>query len=188
MKTLKRIVIAIFVIIAFLFMTCEPTDPYYENDNIPYMSDLSVHEIPQKVYAKGKPKRVKKKTLKGYEKLGKFTLTAYCNCSICCGQYAGMGITASGKKLKAGTTVAVDPKKIPYGTKLIINNHEYEAQDCGGGIKGNHIDIYFATHKECLKFGKQEAEVYKRVKKVAKIKIPKLKCKGVRLLADNTEH
>lgn len=63
MKTLKRIGIAIFVIIAFLFMTCEPTDPYYENDNIPYMSDLSVHEIPQKVYAKGKPQKVKKKDL-----------------------------------------------------------------------------------------------------------------------------
>lgn len=181
MKILKKILIAILVIIAFLFMTCEESEP--QGNLTPYMSDVVY--IPQKVYAKGKPKKVKKKTLKGYESLGKFTLTAYCNCSICCGQYAGMGITASGNKLKAGTTVAVDHKKIPYGTKLIINNHEYEAQDCGGGVKGNHIDIYFKTHKECLEFGRQKAIVYKRVKKKT---IAKLKFKGVRLLASNIKH
>lgn len=93
--------------------------------------------------------------------LGKFKITHYCNCSICCGKYAGMGLTASGAKLQAGTTIAVDPKVIPYGTKIIINEHTYIAQDCGGGVKGNHIDIYCSSHKEALANGTYTVEVFK---------------------------
>lgn len=93
--------------------------------------------------------------------LGKFKITHYCNCSICCGKYAGMGLTASGAKLQAGTTIAVDPKVIPYGTKITINGHTYIAQDCGGGVKGNHIDIYCSSHKEALANGTYTVEVFK---------------------------
>ena len=34
------------------------------------------------------------------------------------------------------------------------------AEDCGGAIKGSHIDIYFDTHKEALDFGKKDLTVY----------------------------
>jgi len=148
-------------------MTCEPQEP--QGDLTPYMSDIVY--IPQRVSAKGKAKSVKKKTLKGYESLGSYTLTAYCNCSKCCGGYAG-GKTASGTIPKAGRTIAVDPKIIPYGTAIYINKHKYIAEDCGGGIKGNHIDIYFSSHQEALEFGKQEAEIYKKIKPkvIAKLK------------------
>lgn len=90
--------------------------------------------------------------------LGRFRLTAYCACSRCCGK--SDGITASGTKAKQGRTIAVDPKQIPYGTKVVINGHTYVAEDCGGGIGKNCIDVFFNSHKEALNFGVQYAEVY----------------------------
>lgn len=86
-----------------------------------------------------------------------YKLTAYCPCEICCGK--SNGITATGTKATAGRTVAVDPNKIPYGSEVIINGHTYIAEDCGGAIKGNKIDIFFDTHQEALAFGVQYAEV-----------------------------
>ena len=80
-------------------------------------------------------------------------LTAYCPCAKCCGN--SNGITASGTKAKQGRTVAVDPRYIPYGTEIIIDGQTYIAEDCGGSIKGNRLDIYFDSHREALSFGKQ---------------------------------
>ena len=79
--------------------------------------------------------------------------TAYCSCNICCGKCDG--ITATGTKATAGRTIAVDPSIIPYGKEVIINGNTYVAEDCGGAIKGYKVDIYFATHKEALNFGRQ---------------------------------
>lgn len=78
--------------------------------------------------------------------LGRFKLTGYCPCRICS---EGFGTrTATGARAVAGRTVAVDPRVIPYGTHLLINGHEYIAEDCGGAVRGNHIDIYYNTHAE----------------------------------------
>ena len=71
--------------------------------------------------------------------LGLFKLTYYCACAKCCGK--ATGITASGARVAEGETIAVDPSVIPYGTKVIINGHIFTAQDCGSGVKENHIDI-----------------------------------------------
>ncbi len=90
--------------------------------------------------------------------MGRFKLTAYCACKSCCNKTDG--ITASGTKAKQGRTIAVDPKQIPYGTKVVINGHTYVAEDCGGSIKNNRIDIFFDSHKEALNFGVQYADVY----------------------------
>ena len=80
-------------------------------------------------------------------------ITAYCPCEKCCGN--SNGITASGTKAKAGRTVAVDPRYIPYGTEIIIDGQTYIAEDCGGAIKGDRIDIYFDDHNSALGFGRQ---------------------------------
>ena len=90
--------------------------------------------------------------------LGEFELTAYCACSKCCGK--ANGITATGTIATANRTIAVDPKIIKYGTKVVINGQEYVAEDCGGNVKGNVIDIFFDKHEEAVKFGKQKASVY----------------------------
>ena len=84
--------------------------------------------------------------------LGEFKITAYCPCTKCCGQWAN-GITSTGVTAQANRTIAVDPKVIPYGTKVLIDGNEYIAEDCGGAIKGNRIDIYFDTHQEALNWG-----------------------------------
>lgn len=85
------------------------------------------------------------------------TATAYCACTYCTD---GDGITATGTQATAGRTIAVDPSIIPYGTEVIINGHTYIAEDCGGAIKGNKVDIYFDTHAEALQFGRQTLTAY----------------------------
>lgn len=136
-----------------------------------------IHTIPDKVYAKGKPKRSRKKTIKNnYEYLGEYTLTAYCGCSHCSGGWGNK--TSTGTTCKAKHTIAVDPKVIPYGSKIYINGNEYTAEDCGGGIKGKRIDIYFDSHSDAVKFGRQKAKVYlkkppKLIGKLKKFKINK---------------
>ncbi len=86
-----------------------------------------------------------------------YRLTAYCPCSICCGKTDG--ITSTGTQATAGRTIAVDPEQIPYGSEVVINEHTYIAEDCGGAINGNKIDIYFDTHEEAIAFGVQYADV-----------------------------
>ena len=85
-------------------------------------------------------------------------LTAYCPCVKCCGK--SDGITASGTKAKQGRTVAVDPRYIPYGTEIIIDGVTYIAEDCGGAIKGDRIDIFFDDHTSALGFGVKKTNVY----------------------------
>jgi 3D (Asp-Asp-Asp) domain-containing protein len=155
LKTIKKIIIAIIVILFMVMASCEPEEP--AGDMVPYMSDITY--IPCKVSAKGK---VKKKMFRRseYDSLGTYTLTAYCNCARCCGRAGGK--TASGTTPKAEYTIAVDPKVIPYGTAVWIRGKKYVAEDCGGGVRGKHIDIFFDSHSEALKFGKQKAEVFKR--------------------------
>ena len=90
--------------------------------------------------------------------LGNFTITYYCACEICCNK--ADGITATGTPVIEGQTIAVDPSVIPYGTKVIIGGHVFTAEDCGGAIKKNHIDIYVNSHAEALALGVTNAEVY----------------------------
>lgn len=92
-----------------------------------------------------------------WESLGEFTLTFYCPCYQCSDGWGHQ--TASGATAVEGVTVAVDPRVIPYGTRLRINGREYIAQDCGGSIKGRKIDVFMESHKECLRNGIQKAEV-----------------------------
>ena len=68
--------------------------------------------------------------------------------------YTGGGITATGTVPKWGT-IAVDPKIIPYGTKVYIPIFDkvFIAEDCGGAIKGNKIDIYMNSKSECINWG-----------------------------------
>lgn len=81
------------------------------------------------------------------------TATAYCPCVKCCGK--NDGITATGTKATAGRTIAVDPTIIPYGAKVIIDGNTYIAEDCGGAVKGNAVDIFFDSHEAALAFGRK---------------------------------
>lgn len=76
------------------------------------------------------------------------------------------GITASGTKARPGV-VAVDPRVIPLGTKLYVESLDGTpdygfcvAEDTGGAIKGNRIDLFFNTAKEVRQFGRRKVKVY----------------------------
>ena len=88
-----------------------------------------------------------------------FEAAAYCACPKCCGKWAD-GITASGTKATAKRTIAVDSNLIPLGSKVEIEGlGTYIAEDTGSAIKGKIIDIYFDTHEEALKFGRQKVNI-----------------------------
>ena len=69
-------------------------------------------------------------------------------------------MTATGTTPTPGRTIAVDPSVIPYGTEVVIDGHTYIAEDCGGVIKGNRIDIAVETHEQALQMGLRSAEVF----------------------------
>ena len=71
-------------------------------------------------------------------------------------------ITATGAKVRRGI-IAVDPKKIPYGTKVYIPGYgEAIAEDTGGALRnydGIAIDILVDTYEEAMQWGKKYMEV-----------------------------
>jgi 3D (Asp-Asp-Asp) domain-containing protein len=69
--------------------------------------------------------------------------------------------TYSGTKTRWGV-VAVDPKMIPIGSTLLIEGYDdvtFVAEDVGGGVKGDAIDIWLPDGKEAKTYGTQ----YRRV-------------------------
>lgn len=91
--------------------------------------------------------------------LGNFRITHYCPCSICCGPWTD-GITSTGVTAQTNHTIAVNPSQIPYGSKVVINGQVYVAEDCGGAIVDNCIDIYVASHEEGESKGVFYTDVY----------------------------
>lgn len=96
-----------------------------------------------------------------YSRKDQFSATAYTKTDAGCDD-----ITATGTQVRVGV-VAVDPTVVPYGTQMFIvaNDGSYiygvgSAEDCGGGIIGKHLDLYFETDSECWKFGVRNCTVY----------------------------
>ena len=65
--------------------------------------------------------------------------------------------------------VAVDPRKIPYGTRLYIvssdgrYNYGYAiAADTGGALRSGRVlvDLFYNTERECVNFGRRQVKVY----------------------------
>lgn len=91
--------------------------------------------------------------------LGNFKITHYCACSKCCGSYGNA--TAWAGKIVPGTTIAVDPKVIPKLSNVYIDGYGYRrAEDCGGAIKGNKIDVAVTSHQEALNLGVAYKDVW----------------------------
>ena len=74
----------------------------------------------------------------------------------------GYNTTAKGNPLTPYKYIAVDPKVIPYGTKVYIPEFKespyggvFIADDCGGAIKGNRIDVLLPDTKTANKFGRK---------------------------------
>jgi 3D (Asp-Asp-Asp) domain-containing protein len=76
--------------------------------------------------------------------------------SINVDEYLEAGKTSIGRKPVVGRTIAVDPKVIPYGSKVFIPGFGWRiAEDTGSKIKGNRIDILVENEEKAFKLGKQ---------------------------------
>ena len=106
--------------------------------------------------------------------IGYFKITVYCACSICCGKYAAnRPVDANGNVIVKGAagrvlvpqySIAVDPKVIPLGKTVTFNGKTYRADDTGGAVKGNVIDIYSGTdHAEANRIASSMKSQYANV-------------------------
>lgn len=103
--------------------------------------------------------------------------TGYCSCGKCCnwkrnwlfrpviasgpskGQRKKVGYTASGVKAKPGT-IAADTSRYPFGTIMYVEGYGYgRVEDRGSAIKGEHIDLYFKSHRDALRWGRRNTRV-----------------------------
>ena len=103
--------------------------------------------------------------------------TGYCKCKKCCGwrrtwygkpvstrgpdagQYKRVGVTAAGTKARKGT-VAADTSRYPFGTIMYIPGYGYgRVEDRGSAIQGDHIDLFFKSHREAERWGRQKKTV-----------------------------
>lgn len=96
-----------------------------------------------------------------YYKTDYVTATGYTHTDAGCDM-----VTSTGTTVHYGT-VAVDPRFIPYGTRMLIVSHDGEryygiatAEDCGGAIKRDKMDLYFPTYQECIEFGRRRCTIY----------------------------
>ncbi|KEI76777.1 hypothetical protein N486_13795 [Clostridium botulinum B2 128] len=79
--------------------------------------------------------------------------------------YAGDSATASGEKPNRNpngySTIAVDPRVIPWGARVYVEGYGYAiAHDTGGDIKGNRIDLFMNSEAECNSWGRRSVKVY----------------------------
>ncbi|MGI6065930.1 MAG: ubiquitin-like domain-containing protein [Bacillota bacterium] len=86
-----------------------------------------------------------------FEKVMEATATAY---------------THTGRRTACGTvpkvgTVAVDPSQIPLGSKLYVEGYGFgKAEDTGGSIRGQRIDVFLETEGEARRWGRKNVKVY----------------------------
>lgn len=91
-----------------------------------------------------------------------FSSKVTCNATA----YATHGRTASGRPTQYGN-IAVDTSVFPYGTRFYIYTDDgyltygmATAADCGSGIKGNKIDLWFDTYSQACRFGRRNCTVF----------------------------
>ena len=71
----------------------------------------------------------------------------------------GYSTTAMGTAIRYGVA-AVDPNVIPLGTRLYIEGYGYaRAEDTGGAIKGNRIDLVFGSRSQSNNWGRRTVRV-----------------------------
>lgn len=106
-------------------------------------------------------------------------VTGYCDCGQCCGwerswlrlgapiyasgplkgQRKAVGGTASGGRTRHGTA-AVDRKRFAFGTIFEVPGYGYaRAEDVGGAIQGDHIDLWFPSHQAAKNWGERRLRV-----------------------------
>ena len=111
--------------------------------------------------------RIAKATAGGEWESIEMRVTAYCPCPKCCGEYSD-GVTACGHEICPGDTFVAADGRYSFGTEMLIpgysNSQPVQVLDRGGAIKGNRLDVFFATHQEALEWGVRYLDVKVRRK------------------------
>lgn len=137
-----------------------PTDGSLPGDDVPALvrCAMTSEEVEQ-----AENEMIEAALLARAVRLDDVKVTHYCTCSTCCGW--DTGITASGLMATPGVTVAVDPDVIPLGADVLVDYGDgeiqyYRADDVGGAVNGNHIDVCLASHEEAVQAGVTTATVW----------------------------
>lgn len=149
--TLKTLFLTAVVTLITITINCEVI---FEEDRLlkePVQSNYAVNVVVNTIN-----KKQVQEVSRGTDKSKTFIATAYCQGNI----------TSTGTTPIEGRTLAVDPKVIPYGTRVHITcdtypeiNGIYIAEDCGGAIKGNRLDIYINNYSRAMDFGVRRVKV-----------------------------
>jgi 3D (Asp-Asp-Asp) domain-containing protein len=143
-------IIALLVAVTLVLICAgtRATDPY---EPVPGAYDgLTTEEIEQLEAEREASRMIDEEASRGGERILTMEATAY---------------TWTGNRTASGTwptvgTVAVDPKVIPLGSRLYVEGYgEAVAEDTGGLVKGNIIDVYLPTEDECWQWGRRMVEV-----------------------------
>ena len=94
----------------------------------------------------------------------KMRVTAYSPDHRSCGDSAdGLTATMHSVETNGFKLVAADPKVLPYGSMVSIEGYDrgqiVPVLDCGGAIKGHHIDLLFPTHEQARQWGNRWMDV-----------------------------
>ena len=99
--------------------------------------------------------------------IGNYTITAYCGCEICCGEWASVPVIgAGGVELIEGVHCA---SPLPLGTIVeisgvgILEVQDRTADWIADKYNDRVIDVYFENHGDAIEFGKRTANVRKVV-------------------------
>lgn len=175
MGNIKKFICAVAFSVATSLILCSPY-----NFTLPEIENPSYEVLRPEIAIETNNNEIKPEVLPFVQDtvdkiyLGEFVLTAYCPCEKCCGQYGvnrpidenGDLIVygAYGQRLEAGVSIATDPDVIGFNQEVYIDGAVYKANDTGGNIKGNKIDIYMINHDDATDFGVQYADVYLIIK------------------------
>lgn len=145
-KKIIAIVLAAVMSFTAVFTSSAQTRRVHSNNNIKQQKVVQAIELKS-----SDNYRVNKQMIKNSKHM-RVGATAYTNDPI----------TATGTKPTEGRTIAVDPKIIPYGTKVYIPQFDrvFIAEDCGSAIKGNRIDIYMDDYDRCMDWGFKTIDIY----------------------------
>ncbi len=143
-------IIALLVAVTLVLICAgtRATDPY---EPVPGAYDgLTAEQITNLEAEREAARLIDEEVSRGAERVMMMEATAY---------------TWTGNRTASGTwpavgTVATDPEVIPLGSRLYVEGYgEAVAEDTGGLVKGNIIDIYLPTEAECWQWGRRQVEV-----------------------------
>lgn len=130
---------------------------FKDNQEMSTQLDIINEALGKKIHANAVNAKYKTAKAFNFVPMGNFSVTGY-SIYECPNQ---LGITSSGRKVKSGVTIAVDKSVIPHGSWVYIEGYGLRrADDTGGAIKGNDIDIFHDSYDDALSFGRKNLKVW----------------------------